>query len=71
MPLSSVTIASLADLGYSVSMAAADRFSLSAAMRMGGSDATAMGRTPLRDDVVNVPLFEVDRRGARHRMTPW
>lgn len=68
MPLSAITVASLADLGYPVSLAAADRYVLIPALRMGGGAAEL---TPLADDIVRVPMYDVDRRGARRRITPW
>lgn len=69
MPLSTVTIGSLSDLGYTVSLAAADRFSLFAALRTGVE--TAADTTSLHHDVVKAPLYEVDRNGTRRRITPW
>lgn len=71
MPLSSVTIASLGDLGYTVSLAAADRFSLSAALRSASGAITTAAHTSLGNDIVKAPMYEVDRNGARRRITPY
>lgn len=68
MPLSRVTVASLADLGYTVAYDRADRFSLFSAMRMGtGQEAV---RTELGDDLARAPLYEVDRQGGRRLVRP-
>ncbi len=54
-PLSRITVGSLQDLGYTVNLAAADAFSLTAALRSGfGFDATS--GTPYRDLVPDVEL---------------
>jgi hypothetical protein len=58
-PLSRVTLASLADLGFAVNEDAADPFSLSLALRAIRS-ATSL---QLRDDVLRVPLRGVDASG--------
>jgi hypothetical protein len=66
MPLSRVTIGSLADLGYIVALHKADAFSLFAALRSGASlDAGIV----LGHDVGNTPLYEVDRRGNSRRVS--
>jgi hypothetical protein len=65
MPLSRVTVASLADLGYGVAYDAADAFSLFASLRLGTPTATPSPRTSLHDDVARAPLFEVTREGQR------
>ena len=57
MPLSRVTIASLADLGYTVSFAHADSFSLMAALRVGS--AYTARPTDLGHDVGVGPIIEV------------
>ncbi|GAB1343282.1 leishmanolysin-related zinc metalloendopeptidase [Gemmatimonas sp.] len=57
MPLSRVTIASLADLGYTVSFAHADPFSLMAALRMGS--ASEARHADLGHDVGVGPIVEV------------
>ncbi len=62
MPLSRVTAASLADLGYTVSLNNADPFRLLGSLREGfGLE------MPLENDVANIPLYEVDASG-RHRL---
>lgn len=59
-PLSRVTVGSLQDLGYTVNLAAADAFSLTAALRSGfGFEATS--GTPYRD---LVPDVEIKQRRA-------
>jgi hypothetical protein len=68
MPLSRVTIASLADLGYTVSFNRADRFSLFAAVRMGGTNSAPP--MELGDDIGRAPLFEVDRQGGHRLVRP-
>jgi hypothetical protein len=58
-PLSRITVASMADLGYLVSQAGADPYTLGAALR-----ATARGRPlELRDDVNHQPLGIVNSAG--------
>ncbi|WP_373067916.1 leishmanolysin-related zinc metalloendopeptidase [Gemmatimonas sp.] len=59
-PLSRITVGSLQDLGYTVNLAAADAFSLTAALRSGfGFDATS--GIPYRDVV---PDIEIKQRRA-------
>lgn len=70
MPLSSITISSLADLGYTVSLAAADPFSMRAAVRADDGMQTVATPTSLGNDVANAPLFEVDRHGVPRRIAP-
>ncbi len=70
MPLSGVTVGSLADLGYTVSLNAADRFSMNAALRAESATPSATERVSLGDDIVRVPMYEVDRRGTRRRIEP-
>lgn len=67
MPLSRVTVASLADLGYKVNMAKASAFSLYPALRMGPPSGEHLA---LGDDVARAPLVEVDRDGV-HRRAPY
>jgi hypothetical protein len=58
-PLSRVTVASLADMGYTVNLAAADPYTLSAALR-----AFSVGpRFELRNDVLRLPRHVVDGAG--------
>ncbi|WP_353265857.1 hypothetical protein [Gemmatimonas sp.] len=66
MPLSRVTVASLADLGYKVNMAKASAFSFAAALRIGAASGE---RVALGDDIAQAPLIEVDARGV-HRLVP-
>lgn len=70
MPLSSITISSLADLGYTVSLAAADPFSMHPALRAPSGITGDDVRTSLETDVANTPLFEVDRLGIPRRLAP-
>lgn len=58
-PLSRITIASLADQGYTVDLAAADGFSFLTALR-------AFGHRPklqLKNDILQIPIKKVDRHG--------
>jgi Leishmanolysin/Bacterial Ig-like domain (group 1) len=65
-PLSRVTAASLADLGYTVKLADADPYTLAPGLR-------AFSRGPgieLKNDVLRVPLHEVDGAGRVVRVIP-
>jgi hypothetical protein len=57
--LSVVTVASLGDMGYSVSPAGADGFALPAPAMVAGS----LGRTVLVNDIWQGPIYVVDRSG--------
>ena len=62
-PLSRITVGSLQDLGYLVNLAAADAFSLTAALRSGfGFDATS--GIPYRDLVPDVDIQQVRADGS-------
>jgi hypothetical protein len=65
MPLSQLTVRSLADLGYTVNAAAADPFFLTLTMRAG---AAAPGAVPLGDDVAELPLYGIDKQGRTTRI---
>ena len=65
MPLSRVTVASLADLGYTVSFNGADSFSFFPSLRALAMDATPMA---LGDDIVNGALWEVEPNGERRKV---
>jgi Leishmanolysin len=66
-PLSRVTVGSLQDLGYTVNLAAADAFSLTAALRSGfGFDATS--GIPYRDLVPDVEIKQRRADGSITRM---
>lgn len=58
-PLSRITIASLADQGYAVDLAAADSYSLIFALRAFDSRPKFL----LKNDILRVPIRKVDRRG--------
>ena len=65
-PLSRVTVASMGDLGYSVNLADADPYTLAPGLR-------AFARGPvieLKNDVLRVPLHEVDDVGRVVRVIP-
>jgi hypothetical protein len=65
-PLSRVTVASMADLGYTVNLADADPYTLAPGLR-------AFARGPvieLKNDVLRVPLHEVDDAGRVVRVIP-
>jgi hypothetical protein len=65
-PLSRVTVASMGDLGYTVNLADADPYTLAPGLR-------AFARGPaieLKNDVLRVPLHEVDDAGQVLRVIP-
>ena len=56
-PLSRITVGSLKDLGYTVNLAGADAFSLTAALRSGfGFDAEIEAATPYRDVIPDIVI---------------
>ncbi len=59
MPLSRVTAASLADLGYTVSLSSADPFRLAGSLRAGPGV-----QFLLENDIADIPLFEVGPGGV-------
>jgi hypothetical protein len=71
MPLSRITAASLQDLGYVVSLAAVDSYSLLTAAVQ--ADASVGGTTPalaLGHDIARAPLYEVSSSGGRRLVRP-
>ena len=58
-PLSRITIASLADLGYAVDLAAADAFSVMLSLRAFDT----RPKVRLKDDILRLPIRKVDRQG--------
>ncbi len=64
-PLSSVTVASLADLGYVVELAGSDDYTLPAAAL---SSALGTPNVLLENDVWQGPLYAVDTDGALHEL---
>ncbi len=68
-PVSIVTVAAQGDEGYLVNYAAADPYthSFSAAAK-GAPEAPGAARIALGDDVLRLPIFEVDRRGRVTRV---
>lgn len=64
MPMSRVTIASLADLGYTVSYNGADSFSFFPALRALAFDTPVS----LGDDIVDNAIWEVEPTGVRRKM---
>jgi len=60
-PLSAVTVASLADMGYAVDLSAADRYALSSALRLAATRRTLV----LENDVIRLPIRTVDASGRR------
>jgi hypothetical protein len=58
-PLSKVTVASLADQGYTVNLTGADPYSLFLSLRA----AVAMPRFKLGNDLLQIPIKRVDSRG--------
>lgn len=69
MPLSAVTIASLADLGYTVSLGAADRSTTFAPLRAALQRSGRSDSVSLNGDVAHGALFQVDRTGTPRRLT--
>ena len=65
MPLSQLTVRSLADLGYAVNVAQADAFFLTLSMRAG---AAAPDPIPLGNDIANLPRYRVDDDGRVTRI---
>ncbi len=65
MPLSQLTVRSLADLGYSVNTSQADPFFLTLSLQAGG---IAPGALPLVRDVADLPLYTVDGQGRTTRI---
>ncbi|HYC30711.1 MAG TPA: leishmanolysin-related zinc metalloendopeptidase [Gemmatimonadales bacterium] len=61
-PMSAITLQSLADMGYSVNLSAADSYTLGAALRLGGS--VASRGFELHDDIARGPIYILDERGA-------
>ncbi|HEX7336146.1 MAG TPA: Ig-like domain-containing protein [Gemmatimonadales bacterium] len=57
-PLSAISVAALADAGYSIDLSEADRYTLTAALRTGPGT-----RLLLTDDVRRVPIKLLDNRG--------
>jgi hypothetical protein len=65
-PLSRVTVASLADLGYTVSFAAVDAYTLpGSALRLSAAPSVS-----LEDDHWDGPVFGVDENGNVLGVTP-
>jgi hypothetical protein len=64
MPLSRVTVASLADLGYTVSFSGSDSFSFFPSLMTFSSPAAV----PLGDDIVDTAMWEVEDTGVRRRV---
>jgi hypothetical protein len=65
MPLSQLTVRSLADMGYTVNTSAADPFFLTLSLGAGG---IAPGAVPLGNDVADLPLYGVDAQGRMTRI---
>jgi hypothetical protein len=64
MPLSQLTVRSLADLGYTVDVSKADPFFLAMSA---GEGPPAPGAVPLVDDVATLPQYRVDASGRVRR----
>lgn len=63
MPMSKITVGSLADLGYTVNLDAADTFSFQSALRASGS-VEQIG-TPLLNDIADTPIWGVEKNGTK------
>ncbi|MGV3707821.1 MAG: Ig-like domain-containing protein [Gemmatimonas sp.] len=68
MPMSRVTVASLADLGYQVNLGEADPFSFAPSVLSELSPFQTSFATALGEDVVNTPLWRVQRDGSRQKV---
>ncbi len=66
-PLSLVTIASLEDLGYVVDRGVAEAYALSLSRRPAGGSRT---RIALGSDILDEPIYEVDRAGRIRPLIP-
>ena len=64
MPMSRVTIASLSDLGYTVTFAGSDSYSFFPAL----NSLASASSVSLGDDIARSALWAVDRTGARRRV---
>ena len=62
-PLSAISVAAMADAGYSINLSGADPFTITAALRMG-----AGRRLLLTNDVRRLPIKLIDKRGRLTRM---
>ena len=60
-PLSRITVASLADQGYPIDLAAADSYTILGLLR--AFDTRPTLKLQLRNDILRVPIRKVDRRG--------
>jgi hypothetical protein len=67
MPLSRITTGSLQDLGYLVNLNGSDSYSLTAPLRW---DAFGPAPLPLGDDIIDVPLVELDATGRQRVIRP-
>jgi hypothetical protein len=68
-PLSLITVRSLEDLGYQVSQASAEPFSLFFSLHQARDAGDGNGdRLEMLNDVDHGPLYEVDRQGRRRRI---
>jgi hypothetical protein len=62
-PLSAITVASLADIGYAVDLSGGDPYTLSSALRVPGRGRTLM----LENDIIRLPIRTVGASGRRTR----
>lgn len=62
-PLSAISVAAMADAGYSINLSGADPYTLTAALRVGASR-----RLLLTNDVRRVPIKLIDKRGRLTRV---
>ena len=67
MPMSRVTVGSLADLGYTVNLAAADPFTLATALQ--SSESAPVGRE-MMNDIADTPIWGIERNGTRTLLRP-
>jgi hypothetical protein len=69
MPMSRVTVASLADMGYVVNLAAADPYSITSPILQGFVQADIAPLVPMHSDLLT-PLYGFDRNGKLSRVVP-
>jgi hypothetical protein len=62
-PLSAITVASLADIGYAVDLSGADRYTFDAALRIPGTRKVL----ELKNDVLRIPVRAVGTSGRPTR----
>ena len=65
MPMSRVTVGSLADLGYTVDLSKADPFTFTTALQAAESQTSPLHGADLSDDVADNEIWGVEKSGRR------